>query len=182
MSDRASTHEWPVVESETEYETGWYDGGYDLVGQPDGSEKKYYWAELPRRRRGRGPHRRRPRLRRPVPPGHPRAVPGTAGGYRRGRRVLQRGRRPRVARGDRVRPRRRLPCWRGSGVPRASCATAGVSSSPRGWNPSSGNSTTTSSSPSRPCPSREASTSPAANPPTTPRSRGILLARAEGLL
>jgi ADP-ribose pyrophosphatase len=47
MSDRASTHEWPVVESETEYETGWYDGGYDLVGQPDGSEKKYYWDELP---------------------------------------------------------------------------------------------------------------------------------------
>jgi len=47
MSDRASTHEWPVVESETEYETGWYDGGYDLVGQPDASEKKYYWAELP---------------------------------------------------------------------------------------------------------------------------------------
>mgnify|MGYP000412642944 CR=1 FL=1 len=47
MSDRASTHEWPIVESETEYETGWYDGGYDLVGQPDGSEKKYYWAELP---------------------------------------------------------------------------------------------------------------------------------------
>ncbi|SFS12878.1 ADP-ribose pyrophosphatase [Halomicrobium zhouii] len=47
MTDRASTHEWPVLESETEYETGWYDGGYDLVGQPDGSEKKYYWAELP---------------------------------------------------------------------------------------------------------------------------------------
>jgi ADP-ribose pyrophosphatase len=47
MSDRASTHEWPVVESETEYETGWYDGGYDRVRQPDGTEKKYYWAELP---------------------------------------------------------------------------------------------------------------------------------------
>ncbi|WP_254864565.1 NUDIX hydrolase [Halovivax gelatinilyticus] len=38
---------WPVIESETEYETGWYDGGYDLVEQPDGSEKRYYWAELP---------------------------------------------------------------------------------------------------------------------------------------
>lgn len=47
MSDRASTHEWPVVESETEYETGWYDGGYDRVRQPDGSEKEYYWADLP---------------------------------------------------------------------------------------------------------------------------------------
>lgn len=47
MSDRASTHEWPVVESAVEYETGWYDGGYDRVRQPDGSEKKYYWAELP---------------------------------------------------------------------------------------------------------------------------------------
>lgn len=47
MTDRASTHEWPVVESETEYETGWYDGGYDRVRQPDGSEKQYYWADLP---------------------------------------------------------------------------------------------------------------------------------------
>ena len=46
MSDR-STHDWPVIESVTEYETGWYSGGYDLVEQPDGSEKRYYWAELP---------------------------------------------------------------------------------------------------------------------------------------
>jgi len=38
---------WPVHESETEYETGWYDGGYDLVEQPDGSQKRYYWASLP---------------------------------------------------------------------------------------------------------------------------------------
>jgi ADP-ribose pyrophosphatase len=38
--------EWPVIESVTEYETGWFSGGYDLVEQPDGSEKKYYWAEL----------------------------------------------------------------------------------------------------------------------------------------
>lgn len=38
---------WPVLESKTEYETGWYDGGYDLVEQPDGSEKRYYWAALP---------------------------------------------------------------------------------------------------------------------------------------
>jgi ADP-ribose pyrophosphatase len=36
-----------VIESVTEYETGWYTGGYDLVEQPDGSEKRYYWAELP---------------------------------------------------------------------------------------------------------------------------------------
>ncbi|WP_255170709.1 NUDIX hydrolase [Natrononativus amylolyticus] len=41
------TDEWPVRDSVTEYETGWYDGGYDLVEQPDGSEKRYYWAELP---------------------------------------------------------------------------------------------------------------------------------------
>ena len=38
--------EWPVLESRIEYETGWYTGGYDLVEQPDGSEKRYYWAEL----------------------------------------------------------------------------------------------------------------------------------------
>ena len=47
MSERASAHEWPVVEREVEYETGWYDGGYDRVRQPDGSEKNYYWAALP---------------------------------------------------------------------------------------------------------------------------------------
>ena len=41
------THDWPIVESEREYETGWYTGGYDRVRQPDGSEKKYYWADLP---------------------------------------------------------------------------------------------------------------------------------------
>lgn len=38
--------DWTVLESVTEYETGWYTGGYDLLEQPDGSEKKYYWAEL----------------------------------------------------------------------------------------------------------------------------------------
>ena len=42
-----SAHDWPVVESVAEYETGWYTGGYDLVEQPDGSRKRYYWAELP---------------------------------------------------------------------------------------------------------------------------------------
>ncbi|MDS0476786.1 NUDIX hydrolase [Natrinema sp. 1APR25-10V2] len=39
--------EWNLLEERTEYETGWYDGGYDLLEQPDGSEKRYYWAELP---------------------------------------------------------------------------------------------------------------------------------------
>jgi len=39
--------DWDVLESVVEYETGWYTGGYDLVEQPDGSTKKYYWAELP---------------------------------------------------------------------------------------------------------------------------------------
>lgn len=38
---------WDVVESVTEYETSWYTGGYDLVEQPDGSRKRYYWARLP---------------------------------------------------------------------------------------------------------------------------------------
>lgn len=38
---------WPVIESRTEYETGWYEGGYDRVEQPDGSKKQYYWAALP---------------------------------------------------------------------------------------------------------------------------------------
>jgi len=39
--------DWPVVESVVEYETEWYTGGYDLVEQPDGTEKRYYWAALP---------------------------------------------------------------------------------------------------------------------------------------
>ena len=39
--------EWPVVESTIEYDNEWYTGGYDLVEQPDGSRKRYYWAELP---------------------------------------------------------------------------------------------------------------------------------------
>lgn len=38
--------DWPVLETAIEYETGWYTGGYDLVEQPDGSTKRYYWAEL----------------------------------------------------------------------------------------------------------------------------------------
>ncbi|ESP87290.1 NUDIX hydrolase [Candidatus Halobonum tyrrellensis] len=38
--------EWPVVDSAVEYETGWVTAGYDLVEQPDGSTKRYYWAEL----------------------------------------------------------------------------------------------------------------------------------------
>ena len=46
MTEQAD-HDWPVLESVVEYETGWYAGGYDRVEQPDGSEKKYYWAELP---------------------------------------------------------------------------------------------------------------------------------------
>ena len=42
-----SDHDWPVVEAVTEYDTPWYDGGYDRVEQPDGSLKDYYWASLP---------------------------------------------------------------------------------------------------------------------------------------
>ena len=39
-------HDWAVVESVVEYDTPWYEGGYDLVEQPDGTRKKYYWAAL----------------------------------------------------------------------------------------------------------------------------------------
>ncbi|MFB6091209.1 MAG: NUDIX hydrolase [Halobellus sp.] len=54
MTDDGRRHEqlpepdpdWPVRESAVEYETGWYTGGYDLVEQPNGTTKKYYWAEL----------------------------------------------------------------------------------------------------------------------------------------
>jgi ADP-ribose pyrophosphatase len=38
--------EQPVLESVVEYDNPWYTGGYDLVEQPDGSTKRYYWAEL----------------------------------------------------------------------------------------------------------------------------------------
>ena len=38
--------EWPVEEVVVEYDEGWFVGGYDRVVQPDGTEKKYYWAEL----------------------------------------------------------------------------------------------------------------------------------------
>jgi len=40
-------HDWPVIESAAEYETGWYTGGYDRVEQPNGTTKDYYWAALP---------------------------------------------------------------------------------------------------------------------------------------
>lgn len=40
-------HDWPVRESVVEYDNPWYTGGYDLVEQPDGSTKRYYWAKLP---------------------------------------------------------------------------------------------------------------------------------------
>jgi len=45
--ERPPDEDWPVLASEAEYETGWYTGGYDRVEQPDGSEKDYYWADLP---------------------------------------------------------------------------------------------------------------------------------------
>lgn len=38
--------EWPVREVVVEYDEGWFVGGYDRVEQPDGTEKRYYWAEL----------------------------------------------------------------------------------------------------------------------------------------
>jgi ADP-ribose pyrophosphatase len=45
MSDLPDS--WRLIESVVEYETGWYTGGYDRLEQPDGTEKRYYWAELP---------------------------------------------------------------------------------------------------------------------------------------
>ena len=47
MSRDLPAGEWPVRESVAEYETPWFTGGRDRVEQPDGSEKDYYWAELP---------------------------------------------------------------------------------------------------------------------------------------
>ncbi|MEF8775987.1 MAG: NUDIX hydrolase [Haloarculaceae archaeon] len=40
-------HDWPVLDTAVEYDTGWYEGGYDEVRQPDGTTKRYYWADLP---------------------------------------------------------------------------------------------------------------------------------------
>lgn len=45
--ESSGEHGWPVVESVVEYDNEWYTGGYDLVEQPDGTRKRYYWAELP---------------------------------------------------------------------------------------------------------------------------------------
>ena len=41
-----SDPERPVLSEVVEYETPWVTAGYDLVEQPDGSTKRYYWAEL----------------------------------------------------------------------------------------------------------------------------------------
>lgn len=38
---------WAVLDSQIEYENSWYTGGYDEVAQPDGTQKRYYWASLP---------------------------------------------------------------------------------------------------------------------------------------
>ncbi|APW97357.1 NUDIX hydrolase [Halobiforma lacisalsi AJ5] len=45
--DANTPDDWALLEEVTEYETDWYDGGYDRVEQPDGTEKRYYWADLP---------------------------------------------------------------------------------------------------------------------------------------
>lgn len=39
--------QWDVIETSVEFDNPWYTGGYDLVEQPDGSQKRYYWAALP---------------------------------------------------------------------------------------------------------------------------------------
>ncbi|WP_248516498.1 NUDIX hydrolase [Salinarchaeum laminariae] len=46
MSEHSTAEHWTLLDSVTEYETGWYDGGYDRYEQPDGSTKRYYWAAL----------------------------------------------------------------------------------------------------------------------------------------
>lgn len=46
-AEERSTDEWPVTQRAVEYDNPWYTGGYDEVEQPDGSTKRYYWAELP---------------------------------------------------------------------------------------------------------------------------------------
>ncbi len=38
---------WALIDETVEYETPWYDGGYDELERPDGSAKRYYWAALP---------------------------------------------------------------------------------------------------------------------------------------
>lgn len=45
--ERSLPDGWRRLESVTEYETGWYTGGYDRLEQPDGTQKRYYWAALP---------------------------------------------------------------------------------------------------------------------------------------
>lgn len=35
-----------TLDSIIEYETGWFNAGYDLVEQPNGTQKEYYWADL----------------------------------------------------------------------------------------------------------------------------------------
>jgi ADP-ribose pyrophosphatase len=44
--ERLGDAEMPVVETGIDHETGWYVGGSDLVEQPNGSRKRYHWAEL----------------------------------------------------------------------------------------------------------------------------------------
>jgi ADP-ribose pyrophosphatase len=41
VSDR-----WPVLETETEYDSGWFTAGYDRVRRPDGDLADYHWVDL----------------------------------------------------------------------------------------------------------------------------------------
>lgn len=34
------------IESESKYDNDWYTAGYDLMRQPDGLKKKYYWVDI----------------------------------------------------------------------------------------------------------------------------------------
>ena len=39
--------DWPVTETATEYDCGWFTMGYDVVEQPSGGEGKCYWVDRP---------------------------------------------------------------------------------------------------------------------------------------
>ena len=41
------TNDFKLLESETEYGNVWYNAGYKLMRQPDGTKKKYYYVDMP---------------------------------------------------------------------------------------------------------------------------------------
>lgn len=39
--------DFEYLSSKMEYKNSWYSAGYDLLRQPNGTEKKYYWVDMP---------------------------------------------------------------------------------------------------------------------------------------